>query len=123
MILFYFYILYKPIKAPGDLQYYPIELFIEFENSKFGCDIDIWAVGVVLYEMIMLENPFCPADVKKKKNFHHEIQKRVTSLKYKPVEGSVAADEIIQGCFKLRKDRPKATDLLQHPKFVHYIFE
>ena len=101
----------------GTPLYFPPEIVL---GERYGVDCDIWSLGVLLYEMIMLTSPFFDRNMMQ---IYYKIKNRI----YNPVQGAPHAAQIIKSCFKDRKKdhmagqnqtfnfRPTAGDLLNHP--------
>ncbi|CAG5108064.1 Oidioi.mRNA.OKI2018_I69.chr1.g3619.t1.cds [Oikopleura dioica] len=101
----------------GTPLYFPPEICM---GERYGVDCDIWSLGVLLYEMIMLKSPFMDPNMMQ---IYYKIKNRI----YQPIQGSPHAAQIIQSCFKDRQKenmmpnqshlhfRPTASDLLNHP--------
>ncbi|CBY33669.1 unnamed protein product [Oikopleura dioica] len=101
----------------GTPLYFPPEICL---GERYGVDCDIWSLGVLLYEMIMLTSPFFDRNMMQ---IYYKIKNRI----YNPVQGCSHGAQIIKSCFKDRKKdhiapqaqtynfRPTASDLLNHP--------
>lgn len=78
------------------------------ENSKYDCKVDIWSVGVLIYELIYLKNPFDG----------EEMDDVLKNVLYKPIPSITYSDEyirqlVIKMLNRNKDKRPTAAMLLQ----------
>ena len=71
---------------------------------------DVWAVGVVLYELIELKKPFSVAD-------HYNMIHQITKSTYAPLSNDVDADLKMLVAALLNKDYKKRPSIYQVAKF------
>ena len=86
--------------------------------KSYGQAVDIWAIGVMAYELLFDEWPFRGVDPNQVHNeIRHKLKKEDTIF-----TGRTLTDEakhFIQVCLKKEpKDRPSAEKLLRHPWIV-----
>lgn len=95
----------------------PYYLSPELCNSEpYGKKSDIWALGIVLYELMMLTTPF------RGKNLQ-AVSARITRGKFPEIHGPYS-DAIKNMCYSLLRndpnERPSAKQLLEHKIFKGY---
>jgi NIMA (never in mitosis gene a)-related kinase len=82
------------------------------KGEKYDEKVDVWATGVLLYEMCNLDYPFGGKNL-------HQLTNNIINQKYKPIPEQYSKDinNIIYGM--LKKDpnqRPSINQVLKHPK-------
>jgi NIMA (never in mitosis gene a)-related kinase 1/4/5 len=84
----------------------------EIVNSKpYGCEADIWSLGVLLYEMAALELPFQGSSIL-------SISRRICKSVYKPIPSCYSASVSLMIRSLLQVDqnkRPKIDDIINWP--------
>lgn len=94
----------------GSINYVAPEMLADDLNADYNCKIDVWALGVCLYNMLVGKQPFADDDIdilaKKIRfqpvSFHHEIFSAI----------SFNSKNLIESMFnKNPEDRPSASDI------------
>lgn len=131
----YSYILKNNDKAHcivGTLQYMAPEILncylyndknIELEYSK---EVDIWAIGIIVYELIFHEKPFGWKNYKYNNTHDYDIQNFIMNSISKELQFPYAIHvneaDFIRKCLQINpKDRPSIDELLEHEWVLNYL--
>ena len=85
-----------------------------YEKKPYNKKTDIWSLGVILYEMCMLNKPF-------KANSEEELKKKVIKEKYKPIDTKYSKELVNMVNMLLIKNpekRPSIDDIIQNYIFI-----
>lgn len=87
------------------------------EGKPFDSTDDLWALGVLLYELCTLNRPFVETDI-------HKLRKRILSGTYNPIPKGRCPDQVIGITDSLLSVNPQqrqsALSLLRHPFIREY---
>lgn len=94
----------------GSINYIAPEMLVDDENAEYNCKIDVWALGVCLYNMLVGKQPFADDDIdllaRKIRNdpvsFHHPIFNTISFNTKKLIESILS---------KSPEERPSASDI------------
>lgn len=100
----------KKKEKVGSINYIAPEMLIDDENAEYNCKIDVWALGVCLYNMLVGKQPFADDDIdllaRKIRNdpvaFHHPVFNTVSFNTKKLIESILSKDP---------EERPSASDI------------
>jgi serine/threonine protein kinase len=80
-------------------------------NQQYDEKVDIWAAGVVLYQLIMLKNPFVG-----------DLKTAITHKQYKRSNASKGMNDLIDVVFTVDPTlRPTTKDILEIAFVRHYV--
>lgn len=98
----------------GTLEYLAPEVAGRME---YGRKIDIWTIGVLVFEMLVGKSPFAPPEIDKANDREALIKENIRSLNYEcPESMSPLAKDFLTKCLQINPDdRWTATQLLCHP--------
>ena len=85
-----------------------------YEKKPYNKKTDIWSLGVILYEMCMLNKPF-------KANSEEELKKKVIKEKYKPIDTKYSKELVNMVNMLLVKNpekRPSIDEIIQNYVFI-----
>ena len=127
----YSYILKNPTDKAhgivGTVQYMAPELLHSYINSvknyKYGKEVDIWAIGIIVYEMFFYEKPFGWNKYTKNKS---DLKEFVTNSIYDelifPFTIPDDAKDFILKCLSIEPEkRPGIESLLEHEWVLNYL--
>ena len=101
----------KLYKIDGTLYYLSPEIF---EYNGYSFEVDIWAIGIIIYQLILGELPFYGND-------KNETREKIMNLNYVFPENAIisnaAKDLIKQILVKDPNERPTLDEILQHDFF------
>lgn len=93
--------------------------YVSPESLNMECGtsekIDLWALGVVMYELKFLETPFFENSVR-------DTYKRILNLEYAIGECSDGLRDVLKGLLCGEKSRLRIEDLTRHPFFAGFDF-
>ena len=84
-----------------------------YENERYNCSVDIWSIGILLYEMIHGKSPFKNSNVFK-------IYKNIVedAIQFKE-DIDPKAKHLIKLCLSNKPEmRPSINQILKHPYFT-----
>lgn len=120
-----------PANIVGTTQYMAPELlenYLEFNESfNYSYEVDIWSIGVILYELLFQKKPFGWSNYKNicKENPNDPtfIRRCIqTELNILPNTISKDCEDFLRGCLqKNPKDRYSITQLLEHKWILNYL--
>ena len=88
-----------------------------FKENGYSFEVDVWAIGIIIYQLILGEVPFYGNDKK-------EIRKKIREVDYEFPENAIisnaAKDLIKQILVKDPNERPTLGEILQHD-FFHLV--
>uniref|UniRef100_A0A0N5BTL7 Aurora kinase n=1 Tax=Strongyloides papillosus TaxID=174720 RepID=A0A0N5BTL7_STREA len=100
----------------GTAEYIPPEMLIENEKVSYGKEVDIWALGILIFEMLSGETPFCCTSTK-------AILARVREGRFHmPCDIDSDAKDLIRRLLKRNPTRRlELRNVLKHPWIMkHY---
>ena len=84
-----------------------------FKNSAYSCQIDIWALGILTYELFLGDNPF---QIRTEDDLFRVVEKE-----FRMKVGSIQLKTFVNLILKSEPEkRPKAEQLLKHPFITKY---
>lgn len=127
----YSYILKNPTDKArgivGTIQYMAPEMLHSYttdnRNYKYGKEVDIWAIGIIVYELFFYEKPFGWNKYTKTENDLKEfiINCISTDLTF-PLIIPDDAKDFIEKCLSIEPEkRPTIEELLQHEWVLNYL--
>lgn len=100
----------KKVDKVGSINYVAPEMLSDDENAEYDCKIDVWAVGICLYNMLAGKQPFADDDVNELArkiredpvNFNHPVFNTINHNTKKLIESILCKDP---------EERPSASDI------------
>lgn len=127
----YSYILKNPTDKAygivGTVQYMAPELLTSYVNDtksyKYGKEVDIWAIGIIVYEMFFYEKPFGWSNyTKTENNLKRFVLKCISNELTFPFTIPDDAKDFIVKCLTTEPDkRPTIEALLEHQWILNYL--
>lgn len=111
----------------GTVQYMAPELLNSYVNDvkqyKYGKEVDIWAIGIIVYEMFFYEKPFGWNKYSKNDdNLKDFIKKCISDQLIFPMSIPDDAKDFITKCFSTDPEkRPTIEELLEHEWVLNYL--
>lgn len=122
-----------PANSVGTTQYMAPELlenYLQFDkNFKYSYEVDIWSIGVILYELLFQKKPFGWSNykniLKENPNDPSFIRKCIKSELHLPTSSINISEECIdflKGCLnKNTEERYSIKELLEHKWILNYL--
>jgi serine/threonine protein kinase len=121
----------KPHGIVGTLQYMAPELlyaFLDLNHTivNYGYEVDIWALGVIVYELLFHRKPFHWSGYRNISSMNPSnpdfIKERLNMPLVFPYSISKEAAAFIRACLQNDPEkRPMVTELLEHPWIINYL--
>jgi len=90
------------------------------QHKKYDAKVDLWSIGIILYEMLSAEPPFMASN-------HIQLLKTIETTKFKFHKNIIVSTDcvnIIESLLVVNpKDRISFDDFFNHPFFENYEFE